>query len=191
MNAKNIIGKILIICLALIIILIVCMFIVANKQTNNKEFDRSNSDNIVDEKIEQNNKELEQVKSATAYFTVQSCVNKYISYILENDSEAVYNILDNDYIEKNEITENNVLNKINDITEQVVFEATKMYVEEIDENNNKYYVSGVLKQDDLGYIEETTVVNDNFSIAVVLNLEDMIFSIIPLEDGGIFNEENS
>lgn len=189
MNAKNIIGKILIICLILIIILFICLVIESKNQINNTS--ELKNETVIDEKVDETGKKIEPVKSSTAYFTVQSCVNKYISYILEKDLNSVYNILDNEYIEKNAITENNVLDKINNINEKVIFEATKMYVQEIDENNNKYYVSGVLEQDNFGYVDEKAIVEDKFNVAVVLDLENMIFSIIPLEDGGIFNEENN
>lgn len=172
-----------------VIIIIMVSLILIKQQSKNKENNLTYETKISSDKVENNNDEkITEVKSATAYYTVQACINKYISYILENDSESVYRILDTDYIAKKGITEKNVFDKIDYISEQVSFEATKMYVEELDENNNKYYVSGVLKQDSFGYAEETKILYDNFNVAVVLNLEDMIFSIIPLEDGGVFNE---
>lgn len=189
MNNKDVIRKTAIIVLILIIILILVLFIINKNETNNTKTNQYENKQFATESIEQNNKNLEKVKSATAFFTVESCVNKYINYLLQNDAESVYRILDNEYIQKHEITQTNVLNKISDIPEQVIFEATKMYVEEVDENNNKYYVSGILKQDTTAENSGYATVNNNFNITVVLNFKDMIFSIIPFEDGGVLNEE--
>ena len=104
-------------------------------------------------------------------------------------------MLNEDYIQNNNITKDNVLNKIDtlkieDVESSVTFEATKMYVEELDENNNRYYVLGILKQESLEY-EEEILLDNNFKIIVNLDFENMIFSAEPLENGGIFNETNT
>lgn len=180
--------KILVVIIVLVIIVLIILGILL-KESNT---DSNNIENLTNSVVDKNTIEnLEEVKGATAYFTVESCVNKYITYVSMQDKDSVYKLLDNKYIQENNITENNVLEKIDNMNELAIFEADKMYVQEIDENNSKYYVSGLIKQEDIGNVEQKTVINDNYNIAVVLNFKDMIFSVIPLDDGGIFNEKNN
>lgn len=127
-------------------------------------------------------KEITQVKSASAFFTAQYCANKYLGYVSDDDLESVYKVLDYQYITENNITKQNVMEKIEDIPEQAQLKVEKMYLEKIDDNNSKYYMSGLLVQDTS---EGDVVLQDNFNIAVILDFENMIFSIIPLENGGV------
>lgn len=127
-------------------------------------------------------KELTQVKSASAFFTAQNCANKYLGYVSEKDSESIFRVLDYNYIEQNGITSENVMEKIDNIPEQAQLKVEKMYLEKIDDNNSKYYMTGLLVQDTS---EGDILLQDNFSIAVILDFENMIFSIIPLENGGV------
>ena len=176
--------------LIVIIVLLIVIFIILGTLLKNSNTENNINNNLNNLTVKENvSIQLEQVQGATPYFTVQSCVNKYITYVAEKDNDSVYKILDNEYIEKNNITKSNVLNKIEEIQEAVIFEAEKMYVEEIDQNNNKYYVLGILKQDNLE--EGEKIINNNFKIAVSLDFENMIFSVMPLEDGGIFDEKNN
>lgn len=169
----------------LIIIMIIAIIIITN---NKKENDSSNITNI-EVKEEKN---LEEVKSATAFFTVQSCANKYITYISQEKSEEVYKILDKEYINNNKISQDNVLdilNKDKKINGVVTLEVDKMYVEEIDENHNKYYMHGRLKEE--SEISNIKIIDNDFKLAIILDFDNMIFSVNPLMDGGIFNEKEN
>lgn len=174
----------------IMVILMIALFIVGIIINN---IDKSDTNQKLNNSVIKENSSIktESVKSATAYFTVQDCVNKYITYVEQKDTDSILKILNHEYIEKNNITKENVLDKIENIQGLVVFEADKMYVEEIDENNNKYYVSGSIISENAESDNESTVIKDKFYIAVELDLENMIFSVIPLEDGGILNEENN
>lgn len=164
----------------LIIIVLAIIIIMDNIQDDNNQ----KQSNII---IEQNqNKEIEKVQSASAYFTVQSCINKYIGYVTSKDTDSILKLLDSGYIMQNNITENNVLEKIEDISGFVIFEAEEMYVENIDSNNKIYYVLGTLKQEGL---ETYTTIDTEFYITVNMNFDDNIFSIIPFGNEGLFNEE--
>lgn len=171
----------------IIILLIICIIIsTILKIKNNNVNSIQNVENVIEEDKKYEN--LENVNSSTAYFTVQSCVNQYISYVCNKDIEAILVLLDSNYLEKNNITKENVLDQIGEIPENGAFEAEKMYMEKIDENANKYYVLGTLKQDNF---EQENVLNDKFSIIINMNLDDMVFSVEPLKDGGIFDEKGN
>lgn len=183
---KNIL--LMIISVLIIITVVICILLNIMKNTKNEENTNTQINNVVSKT---DSKELKEVKSATEYFTVQSCVNKYLTYIEAQNISSILKILDVEYINNNNITEKNVLNNVGNISEMVIFEAKKMYVEEIDQNNNKYYITGILKRDRMDDENGLKVIKDNFNIAVKLDFENMIFSVIPLKDGGVFNEKNS
>lgn len=173
-----------------IIIAIVILIIIFIVFINNKKEKNYNNINNIEVKEE---KKLEEVKSATAFFTVQSCANKYITYVSQDESEEVYKILDKEYINNNRITQNNVLdilNKDKKINGVVTLEVDKMYVEEIDENHNKYYIRGILKEEDVE-ISNIKVIDNDLEMAIILDFENMIFSVNPLVDGGIFDEKDN
>lgn len=173
--------NVLISIIVLLIIIVLAIIIIMNNIKSNENVGQNN---II---IEQNqNKKIEKVQSASAYFTVQSCINKYINYVTSKDTDSILKLLDSGYIIENNITEDNVLEKIENISGFVIFEAEEIYVEEIDSNNKIYYVSGVLKQEGL---EVYTTIDTEFYITVNMNFNDNIFSIIPFGNGGLFNEE--
>lgn len=173
--------NVLISIIVLLIIIVLVIVVIMNKIENDNNQEQSN---IVVE--ENKNKEIEKVKSASAYFTVQSCINKYINYVTTKDTDSILKLLDSGYIIENNITEDNVLEKVENISGFLIFEAEEMYVEEIDSNNKIYYVSGILKEEGL---ETYTTIDTEFYITVNMNFSDNIFSIIPFGNGGLFNEE--
>ena len=166
-----------------LIIAIVAILIIMNKIEDNNI---QKQNNIV---IQQNKYEkIEKVKSASAYFTVQSCVNKYINYVGNKDTNSLLKLLDSKYIEDNNVTKDNVLEKVENIDGLVIFEAKEMYVKEVDENNKIYYVSGILKEEGL---ERYITIDTDFDITVNMNFSNNIFSVIPFGNGGLFNEEGN
>ena len=177
-----------IIILLLIVLILLCIGIVLLKKSNQNKQDESNvvqHENVVAKKEVVNTDEMEQVKSAPAFFTIQNCVNKYIDYILQENSEAVYKVLDTEYIKKNDITSDNILDKIPKVESDVVFSAEKMYFKQLDDSNLKYYTTGILEKGH-GDGEESEneqsgneIVDSNFSITVILNIDKLTFSIIP------------
>ena len=171
----------------IILLIITIIFIIAFMGIYGKTKNNSNKqDNIIIEQKEQ--QKIEKVKSASAYFTVQSCVNKYINYVSIGDKNSAFKMIDSEYITQNNITENNVLDKIEKFEPGTIFGAEKMYEEEIDSNNKIYYVLGTLKMEGL---ETYTTINNNFCITVKMDFANNIFSIVPFGNGGLFNEEKN
>ena len=181
--------KILVFILIIIIILLLVLIV--------KQLNGNKKETIIDENIEvitEEQRNLQPVKNYPAFFTVQLCVERYISYVINNDAESVLAVLDEGYIQKNNINKNNVFDKIDKIETEAEFHAEKMYCEEIDESTVKYYVLGNLEEineNDMDALEivDTSLLGDvNFEVSI--DYDNMIFSIKPMENGGIFNEEN-
>ena len=117
---------------------------------------------------------LNSVKDRDKFFTVKSCVEKYISYIVDKDNYAVYRLLNKYYINKNNINENNVFELIQPIEKQQIFTAEEMkYAKK--EKIEIYTVYGKIREDLLNERGQEY----NFNLTVILNTENKTFSIIP------------
>ena len=128
-----------------------------------------------------NNNDIEIVTSTSKFYTVSNCVYRYITYLQSKDVDSLILLLDNSYKKSNNISKENVLDKLDKLDSTYNFEGRKMYQQEITENTTKYYV--------YGYLREETINNDgnkqDFYIVVTLNNKDKTFSITPY-DGEIF-----
>ena len=81
------------------------------------------------------------------FFAVDEGVNKFVSYISNNKSNNVLNLLNKKFMEENNINESNVIEKIDicNVKNKLVSYKTKMmYEEKINDNFYKYYVMGEL-----------------------------------------------
>lgn len=175
--------KILSIIIILLLLLIISIINIYNKNDNDNTF----TNNI--EIIEGDNNVLEDIKVVTnphMYFTVKSCIEKYISYISQGDNESVYKILDNEYIIKFNISEENIFNIIETTNNPFTISIEKMYFKE---NNNiqEYYVSAILIEEDMN---GEVIKEKEFKITVKLDINNMIYSVIPNGYGGPLYEEN-
>ena len=56
--------------------------------------------------IKSNSDKLEVVNEYNDYFSIISSVNKYLNYTSTNNKEAIYSLLDKEYITNNEVTIN-------------------------------------------------------------------------------------
>lgn len=178
--------KLLIVLFVLLIIITITIVILKN----NKK-DVPNLENYENEQIVTNDIKL--VDNPIMYFTVQSCVGKYINYLEDKDSEKIYNLIDAEYVKKHSLTKANVLEHVEEVYEMPGFDTTKMYVEEISEDIEKYYVKGILSQDfmfeemDIDEYEKYNQTKE-FIVTIIINHENMTFTVIPFGDGGVFDE---
>ena len=93
--------------------------------------------------------------------------------------------LSTNYKEQNNIDKNNVLNIVGNIN-ATSYKSKSMYYEQIDDNVKKYYVSGVLKEeefdDNMNIISESS---KDYYLIIYINNKNNTFSVEPY-DGKIF-----
>ena len=159
--------------------IVILVIIIAINLTNKMNLTNKTNDIVEENKIEETmklNVKLEELRDRNMFFTVSSCVNKYLNYVVSKDETVLYNILDNDYITEKEITENNVLSYVEKLTEYQIFEAKKMYILE-DGNISTIYVKGKIRDD----ILDENKPRKDYEVAVKIYHDKNIFTVIPFE----------
>ncbi len=126
------------------------------------------------------------------FFTVTSCISKYLSYLTMHDTQNILLLLDDDYKNENNITSDNLYDYINAFDEEQEFTAKKMYQETVNDHIIKYYVSGILQPNLLLSTPEeyATIDSTPFYIIVNLDFQRQVFSIVPY-DGKLFHKEET
>lgn len=123
------------------------------------------------------------VTSNSKFYTVSSCVDRYLDYLINEDSDNLLLLLDKSYKKNNNLNKDNLFSKIDKFDGLYSFEARKMYQEIINDDLTKYYVFGYLIKEDIDY--DINDIGKPFYIIVYLNTSNMLYSIVPY-DGKIF-----
>jgi len=170
--------KIAIIILLILIIIGVVVFLGFQKT-------ESETNNIDQQEISEEKDKFEVVENTAMYFTVESCVDTYINYIQHDEKVPLYKILDETYLQKNNITENTVLDNIQAIPQGSDLDIQKMLlVNGKEEDLQKYYVYGLLRNNN-----DQEINRKKMYLTVNIDIENMIFSIIPnIPDEEVFDE---
>jgi len=114
--------------------------------------------------------------SRNMYFAAIDYVNIYLNGILEENGKVVYDILDTKYIEKEKVTVDNVLDKVESYEENALIKARKMYYFETD-NAYVIYINGILYKDTY---EGLDILDENFEVILTIDNKSSTFSIYPI-----------
>lgn len=128
--------------------------------------------------IKSNSEKLEAVKEYNTFFSTSKYVNSYLNYLSNSDEKAVYDLLYKEYIEEHEITEYNILSKLDYYPKNVSVKVKQMEYVKI-KNNYVYHVKGKLIQNDYNYEK---VINDNFEIIVINDFNNLSIAIYPIDN---------
>lgn len=110
------------------------------------------------------------------FFTVNSCINKYVNSLNNKNYENILKLLDEDYKKQNSIDINNVSNFIDKLDGNYSFVSKNIYYNKINNQIIIYYVKGYLVSDMLDTINNEKI--DKYYI-VKFDLKNNLFSIIP------------
>lgn len=111
------------------------------------------------------------VREQNRYYTVNSAINKFYSYISSNNTSNVLLVLNDEYKKKNNISENNINEYFNFNNKLVSFVPKKMYQKEIKKGVYSYYVSGYNE-----YVNTGLYINDDY-YEVILDGNTFTFNI--------------
>ena len=161
--------KIIIVLVVIIIIAITgtLIYIYANKPKGGSASENSG----VDRKIED---DLVRVKNKTNFYAVKSCIDKYYLYLANQNAktEAIYNMLDKEYIVAKQITKDNMMSNSPKFDENQEVTITDMYVNDKTNEISIYVAEGILRG-------RNTLNTSKFKIIVKLDKLNRTFGILP------------
>lgn len=168
MKNKKIFISIGIICICIIVILII--FSIAKRTKNREELIPDNQ--VVENNISNN---FEKEKEENLYFVVKNCVEIYINSIVEKSTDITFDLLYDKYAAENNLTKDNIYENSNFIinSHQDVF-IDKMLKRQEQNGIYTFYVEGKMRE-----FNNPESVKTSFYLIVVLDTENMTFSIIP------------
>jgi hypothetical protein len=157
--------------IGLLIMLLIILFIVVEKSNKTSI---NNQDTI----------NYSEVSNASTFLTIELCANRYIDSLGTSSVSDLMKLLDEQYKEDNFITEDNVLDRLDQISGNYNFNAKKILQESLDNNYIRYYVYGLLRQDIINEYDYGT----DYYLIITVNQDDYLYSVLPY-DGAIFKEE--
>lgn len=156
----------------LIIILVLLLIVLGILFFNNEE-------TIVEKK----EPEIKLLDNYSRFFTINSCVYKYITFISSHKTDDLINVLDDNYSEKHNITKDNVYKYTGELYGNYSFKSKKIYYQEESNKFIKYYVYGYLMKENIDGISN----KQDYYLIVYLDLDKQIFSVAPY-NGDVFKE---
>lgn len=121
------------------------------------------------------------LNDSNRFFTVSSCVSKYINYLSVKDTDNLLILLSKEYKEKEEINDDNLYEKIGTINGTNSFTGKKIYEQRLSKTIYKYYVYGFTQEE----LMDSMSSKKDYYLIVILDEENMTFSIEPY-DGEMF-----
>lgn len=110
-----------------------------------------------------NGKTPEILKIDNLFFTVDKCIEKYNGYIENKQKEAIYSLLNKEYIENNAISVDNVLDKIPQYEQMNNYITREVYVITGDKYST-FYAKTKLSEKDIYYIVNMDSASNAFEI---------------------------
>lgn len=169
--------------ISIIAIVLLSIISLENFKRDNNDVNDNDREKISLETEKKEDMSLDEVKNPHMYFTVEACINKYLEYIANNNKEAIYKVLDSNYIQIFNITQENILEYVEKVDNDFNVLITEMYVEEVDNDNQVYYAKGIIKNK---LLEKNT----ELCLTININNDNQIFSVVPYGYGGILYEQD-
>ena len=112
------------------------------------------------------------------FFTIDSAISKYFSYITLKDGESLLSILDEDYISRNNITTANIYQFVGNYNSNIKTSLEEAYRVSSYKNIYKYYTKVVLNEETL---YDSTLQGYNYYI-VTINENELTYAIEPISE---------
>lgn len=130
------------------------------------------------------NTEVIALADVNRFFTIDSAVAKYFSYITSKNSDSILQVLDKDYVERNNITSSNVYNFVGNYDFNIKSNLEEAYQVSSYKNVYKYYVKVALKLETL----YDSTLQDYVYYIVTINENELTFAIEPISSN-IYNDK--
>lgn len=119
------------------------------------------------------------VEDYNTYFAITNNITNYLKATTDKETDQLYMLLDQKYIDRNRITKNNVHKKLPTYTEETIMEVESMKMATQDNGNVIYYATGRLI--DNKYLEPKYI-DENYSVIATVDYKNFTVSIYPVGD---------
>lgn len=131
------------------------------------------------------NNKITLVNDYSQFFTISNAGNKYISYLQKKDNEKLLLLLNEKYISINNITKENIFDKLTLLESgNYSFEARMMYEERLGSDIIRYYIKGDLSLDIMDEYQRPS----DYYLIIEMDEVNNTFEVTPY-NGKIFMEE--
>lgn len=173
MTQKKIIIILLIVCLTIVVAI---LFLIGSLDLQDVPRDQEITKKEYEEYLDNTVfGEIIKLKDETTFFTVNSCINKYITFNSQRDYEKLYYIFSEEYRKQNDMTIDNVSDKIELYESGDMFSTKTIYEYNNNDSISTYFVYGNVIED--SYINEEPKKKDLY-ITVQLDKVNRTYSII-------------
>ena len=179
---KKIWLKVLIsILIVMIVIIVIVLYFLNQEYVEQKYSEFTNQPEEVEENVkEEVNSELKIVQDRDMFYTVTNCVQMYLNYLVDKDSNIIYNFIYNEYREKYDINEQNVLSKLGTYNNYQVFRPKKMYQMDQNQSITTFFVYGTIREEIPA--RETSITErkeTDIYIAIKIDYGETTYTVIP------------
>ena len=150
---------------ALILVIITAIVLITSYVFKDKKSDKEENINIV--------------TNYSNFYTVDSCLNRFIIFLSSKSTDDIMSILNDEYIKKNDITKDNVLDLFDEVKEESSFVSKKMYYTRVNENIDKYYVYGSIEYNELQIDHSVNTESTDTYFIVYIDKHNQLYSIEP------------
>lgn len=126
-------------------------------------------------------KTISVVDDKNRFFTVSSCVSKFINYLDMRETDNLLLLLNDKYEKDNNVNSSNFYNYFTPSNSLRIFSPKKMFVQRMSKTLYKYYVFGYVEEELMDMYGE----RNNYYIIIYLDGKNMTFSVEPY-DGSMF-----
>lgn len=122
------------------------------------------------------------LKDYNRFFTIDSAISKYFSYVSAKEYDSVIKILDKNYVDKNKITKSNISNFISEYDVDIRSSLEEAYQSSSYNNIYKYYVKIALKKETLydstlqEYVYYIVTIDENNLLFAMEPISELIYS---------------
>lgn len=116
---------------------------------------------------------IKKLDNYTNFIMIEKAINTFLLYAQVKNTEAIYSMLEENYISSNSINLNNVFDNIKEFkASDSKFIAREIYAQE-DSNNGKYYIYGILEEKNKG---------KNVYFEFYRDINNGTFALLPIDE---------
>jgi len=167
--------KIIILLVIGIVIMLMCILIIKANINANNENNKKNEEEYIGQYTDISQdflKELGLVDDYVTYFTVENLLVNYMMKIEYSNKEAIYALTDDTYIKENQITQENILDKMSNISKYDSKLIIRKIYDRSNLENSEYYISCILGKNHMGKQYYFTMHKDE---------QNLTYSVEPIE----------